>query len=298
MRFIVIDFTDDKCQYHSAAAVLDTRYGVNMTHWKLALLLITSFCLQGTTICLAKVENPADSAFREQILNGTACVPNLSDGYRPVHLNNGLWEGKEDDRSISVEIKKEQIAFGILDKKPVAVAAIADHGGGSGVFYSLLLYEMQAGRARTIGSYSAGDRTTIDSLTIAGNRVRLVATEFKESKPTTKLIKLSDFDKADCLDKPLSSSMKKDVDDLIHIYLSITPSSPELDPGQKLSALAICRRYQNSGAEFARALRLTLGAGGYKPGPQPLSFLPSGAPVLQVDDNISNFHTRVDLTSK
>ncbi len=70
--------------------------------------------------------------FRQLILNGICCVPNLSSGATAVHLKNGKGVNNSD------RVTMGKIAVGELNGKPAAIAVISNQGGGSGIFVSLI----------------------------------------------------------------------------------------------------------------------------------------------------------------
>src|ERR1700712_3966911 len=65
---------------------------------------------------------------RQKILDGVCCVPNLSSGYTPYQMTNGAYKKKENDTEHRIDL--HTVTFGMLDKKPVAVALLDDSGGG------------------------------------------------------------------------------------------------------------------------------------------------------------------------
>ncbi len=239
-----------------------------------------------------------DSAFRRQILNGTCCVPNLSTGYRAIKLTNGKCQ--IGDHDTSGEISIERIEFGQLDKKPVAVAIMSDWEGGSGIFRSLLLYELRGGRPVTVGSYVVGDRADVKSLSIKDGQVHMVREQTigpDEGKQTTVALKRSQFDEAECLQEPPSKETQNDISQLMKIWQSISSDNKILTPEQKRQACAICNRHLQDRTTFANQFRLTLSAGGWCPGPHPLIFDKEGHPSLCVDDNVQNLHVTIELAT-
>jgi hypothetical protein len=269
---------------------------------KAALLMLMSCLVAGTVP--AQATNPAHNktvaaptdhaAFRSQILNGVCCVPNMSTGYSPFRLKNGEYKSK--DKNDPNEVDISDILFGKLDGVPVAVAVMSQSGGGSGIFNSLLIYEQRDGKAITVGSYPIGDRTIVKSLKIADNQVHLVIEGTigeNGGKQTTLVLPLSKFDKAECLQEPLSGEMKKDVDALVPIWTSIDKRKPTLTPEEKKEALDIINRHQKDREKFATAFRLTLSAGGFGPGEHPLTFDKDGRPTFYIDD--LDFHAKIEL---
>lgn len=239
--------------------------------------------------------------FRNKILNGTCCVPNLSSGYRPVALVNGKYK-KTDENGNTITIQLgEKFLFGTLDKRPVAIAVLYDSEGGSGNFASLMLYEMRNGRAVTIGSHAIGDRALVRQLTLLGDKVKVVSEESlgpQSGKRKTELIKRTDFDRAECLETPLSPAMLADVKALMDIYNAISPLQPDLTPEKRQKALEICKKHESDRSFFADVFRLTLSAEGWGPGPHPLIYDTAGNPSFKVEDKISNFHHTVSLTTQ
>ena len=204
-----------------------------------------------------------------------------------------------------MEISIQQIVFGQMDNKPVAVAVMSDWEGGSGVFMSLLLYEQQNGRAITVGSYPVGDRAQILSLGIRKGKVKLVSQQTlpgeDRNKPKTEWLKAANFDKAECIQDELSKETEKDITRLIDLYLrAFGFSNSEYKPftsDERREALAICMRHQKDKEIFAKQFRLSLDAAGWRPGSNPLSFDKSGRPILRMDDDGSDKHPPVDLSA-
>jgi hypothetical protein len=95
---------------------------------------------------------------RHQILNGPCCVPGIGETDYPVSMQQGhckLPNSPEGDATIS------GVAFGVLNKIPVALATLSVWEGGSGQFHYLLLYELKNKKATQVGYYSIGDRTAL-----------------------------------------------------------------------------------------------------------------------------------------
>lgn len=270
-------------------------------------LAVASFMLSapaGAAAPGAKGEDgtPSGSAttqqFLDKILNGVCCVPNLSSGYRGVLMKNGVNITKDGDRTIECTIDKKEVVFGTLDNRPVAVAVLSDAEGGSGIFQSLLLYEMRDGKAVTVGAEGFGDRTTVEKLKISDNKVVLsyrVNIGNDAGKRYTKSFARKDFDVAECmmLDQ-LAEATRKDLKELSTIW-QLVLSNEALSAEQKEQARAICLRHADDKKAFADAFRMTLSAEGWGPGPQPLSYDANGKPILRADDNVSDVHNKVEL---
>lgn len=264
-------------------------------------LAISSLLLVPPAVC-AQVHRTSASAqdaeFRARILNGICCVPNLSSGHRAVRLKNG--KSKTQEGGVSIEISIDRIVLGQLGNKPVALALMSDWEGGSGIFNSLLLYELHDGKAVTVGSYPLGDRTSIKSLAVSNGKVRIASEEtigVERGKRAVKVLDRSQFEKAECLQYELTEETKKDIDSLMEIWESISVKDPALTTEQKQKALAISNRHQKDRAAFAEAFRLALSAGGWAPGPHPLVFDNAGKPALCVDDFGENLHATIDLST-
>lgn len=239
--------------------------------------------------------------FKNLILNGTCCVPNLSSGYRPVKLDDGRYKKTDENgNTISIQLG-DKFLFGTMDSKPVAIAVLYDCEGGSGNFGSLMLYEMIDGRAVTVGSRAIGDRAMVRSLTMVGDKVKVVSEETlgpQSGKQNTQVLKRADFEPAECLEQPLPPAMLEDIKALMNIYNVISPQQPELSAEKKQKALEICQKHENDRSFFERAFRLTLSAEGWGPGPTPLIYDAAGNPSFKVDDNIAKFHHTVNLSAK
>ncbi len=253
--------------------------------------------------CGPDLASAADSNadFKNRILNGTCCVPNLSSGYRPVTLVNGKYK-KTDENGNTITIQLgDKFLFGTMDKTPVAIAVLYDCEGGSGNFGSLMLFELTDGRAVTIGSRAIGDRAIVRSLTMVGDKIKIVSEEsigLQAGKQRTEVIKRTDFDPAECLEQPLTPSMLEDVKALMNIYNVITDKQPDLSTEKKQKALEICKKHENDQSYFARAFRLTLSAEGWAPGPTPLIYDAAGNPSFKIDDNVSKFHRTINLAEE
>lgn len=267
--------------------------------WATSALVAVSIGSACTPVNMASAADSTD--FKNKILNGTCCVPNLSSGHRPVTLVNGKYK-KTDENGNTITIQlSDKFLFGTMDKTPVAIAVLYDCEGGSGNFGSLMLYELKDGRAVTIGTRAIGDRAIVRSLTMIGNKVKIVSEDsigLQAGKQRAEVIKRTDFDPAECLEQPLTPAMLEDVNALMNIYNVITAKQPELSAEKKQKALEICRKHENDQSFFARAFRLTLSAEGWAPGPTPLIYDAAGNPSFKVDDNISKFHQTISLTEK
>lgn len=233
---------------------------------------------------------------RDKILNSICCVPNMSSGYTPRVLKHGKFKAMENGCLIDIEL--DSVIFGKLENKPIALAVLYDCEGGSGVFESLLLYDLQNGKAVIAGSHPVGDRAEIKLLSIRNNVIRLVSAKFRGAeKPQlmTELIKRKDFDKAECIQYELSKETKSDIAKLMATYITVWSDKP-LTAEQKQEALAICRRHQGDRARFADEFRLSLDAQGYGSGPHPLTFNQTNEPVLHLDDERKQTHVSIELS--
>ena len=248
--------------------------------------------------------SPAQVAFRDQILNGICCVPNMSSGYRATKLKDGKSKTHQDGYDTEVSIK--EIVFGQLNHKPVAVAVLADWEGGSGIFMSLLLYQQMHGRAVTTGSYAFGDRATLHSLSISNGKIKLVSTpwgpwsEEKKDYPKTVYLTQDDFDKAECIQDAGSKETEIDIARLLDLYpraFGFFPDSKPLSSEERREALAICKRHENDKEAFANQFRLSLDAAGWRSGPHPLEYDKTGKPILHMENNRANEHSTVDLSA-
>jgi hypothetical protein len=231
----------------------------------------------------APIANINQAKFKQQILNGYCCVPNLSYGYRSIKLKNGEYKVKDETVGI------HEIVIGQLDHKPVAVAFMSNWTGGSGDFDSLLLYEQRQGRAITVGSYGFGDRDYVHSISFRNGKIRLVTEKTLGDRPTpnqqTIWVKRSDFQKAECLQGELSKAVKEDVDTMVSLYIKAF-SNQAFTPAEKKEGTEACNHHQKDRVFFAKAVRLTLEAGGYEPGPSPLQYDKDGNASINVDSKL------------
>jgi hypothetical protein len=218
--------------------------------------------------------------FRQLILNGICCVPNLSSGATAVHLKNGKGVNNSD------RVTMGKIAVGELNGKPAAIAVISNQGGGSGIFVSLLLYEMHAGKAVTVGSYSVGDRAVVEKLSFASNQIHLVSKDtIGEESGKTKTINLSkqEFDRTECIAEALSPRTKLELNELTDVYRKVFADG-SLTLQDRQTALRIFELHKADRAHFADLFRLTIQSLGYGQACEPLAFDAAGHPVLQIDD--------------
>jgi hypothetical protein len=251
----------------------------------------------------ANIAKPQEKILRNKILNGICCVPNLSSGSAPRKMKNGAFKATEDN--CSIEITLNDVTFGEIDKKPVAVAVLSACGGGSGIFVSLLLYDLENGSPLEVASYAVGDRADVKSVNIRSDGVRLIFAPFNPGQndqnpygfkqPTTAvLIKRAKFEKVECIQYELSNDTKNDIAKLVTTYIAAWSNKP-LTAEQKQQALEICS-HQKDKAKFAKEFRLTLDAEGYDSGPHPLTFDQAGKPILHIDDQRkSEHHVSIEL---
>src|SRR5262249_8298700 len=157
---------------------------------------------------------------RQKILNSVCCVPNLSSGYSPYQLKNGSY--KETGGDSEQEIALSRVTFGKLENKPVAVALLGNWTGGSGIFMSLLLYDLRGATPVEVASYAVGDRTDVRSLSIRPDGVYMTCVGFRGDqslKLRSIVVKRKDFDVAECITHPLSTAERQDLDDLMAIWI-------------------------------------------------------------------------------
>lgn len=235
---------------------------------------------------------PDKEQFRQQILNGFCCVPNLSSGYRTTKLVNGYW--KKTEGELVEDVTLTQPVFGLLDGKPVAAVHMVYWGGGSGHFGSILLYEQKDGQARTVGSYPCGDRVKILSMSFEGGRVKIVRKggmtgPFRdEQTPKTILLKRSDFDVAECIGRELPRQLEDELRQMEGFF----GKGSKLTDQEKKQAAEICNRHREDREEFSRLVALYLDECGWHAGPDPLRFDAAGNPSFYDEGKLS-----VELTS-
>ena len=243
-----------------------------------ALLALASWLPASLAVFAAPVVD--QEHFRQLILNGVCCVPNLSSGATATHLRNG--RGGNDPDQVAIG----KIVFGELAGKPVAIAVMSNHGTGSGIFVSLLLYEMHAGKAVTVGSYSVGDRAIVETLSLANNQIHLVSKDMiGEESGKTKTINLSkqEFDRTECIAEALSPRTKLELSELTEVYRKVFADG-SLSAQDRQTALRIFELHKADRAHFADLFRLTIQSLGYGQACEPLAFDSAGHPILQIED--------------
>ena len=108
-----------------------------------------------------------------QLKNGSYRTPQYQ---KQVKLENGTYQGGSGPDALTA-ILLPQIAFGDLDQDGSEDAAVllAENGGGSGTFVSLMVLYNQAGTARQAGTVLIDDRPKIQTLTIQDGKIILNA---------------------------------------------------------------------------------------------------------------------------
>jgi hypothetical protein len=263
--------------------------------WLTTLVMIAVLLPAERTLAENKIVLTNQAQIRSQILNGFCCTPNMSSGYKPRKLVNGKFKATENDSEITVSL--DQITFGDLDGKPVAVALMYDNEGGSGTFESLMLYEIVNGKAKLVGSSPVGDRAVIKSLSFEKDGIRLVSEVGigqESGKRSNALIKRSKFEEVECIDYELSKETKDDIAKLTPLYQRAFSQNP-LTPEEIKQACEICKRHQKEGDQFAREFRLSMNADGWGVGPHPLTYQ-EGKPIFHEEDGSKKSNRALDLS--
>jgi hypothetical protein len=237
------------------------------------------------------------NTIRKRILNQVCCVPNLSSGYTPYKLKNGSY--KETVDNSQNEITLQMVTFGVLEKKPVATALLDQCSGGSGVFYSLLLYELRNGNPIEVGSYAVGDRADVRSISIRSDGVQIIGRGFHGDRSSVKLttlrVKRKDFDVAECITHLVSAAERKALNDLKTIWIR-GYEKHKLTDEDKQAALDIVRRHRQDRKAFAEDFRLSLETDDYGSTKHPLVFDKDGKPVFHIDNLWKKIYLTVPLT--
>src|SRR5512136_1682173 len=107
----------------------------------------------------------------EQIQQMTVHAPVYG---RDVQLTDGRYEGGEGSEYLSVSLA-ERTAIGDLngDGRDEAVVLMAENGGGSGVFVSLIVFQIQENQIVQGPSYYIDDRPVINALSISEGVIEL-----------------------------------------------------------------------------------------------------------------------------
>ncbi len=110
----------------------------------------------------------------EQIGNMLVHAPQYD---RDVQLTDGKYEGGEGSDFLSVSLEQHS-AIGDLDKDGIdeAVVLLAENGGGSGIFVSLVVFQVEGDQIVQGPSYYIDDRPIVNSLSIAEGILKLDVT--------------------------------------------------------------------------------------------------------------------------
>lgn len=142
-----------------------------MTHsirpWGAAVILAT---LAGCAVQTApKVSPPAPALAHEALANATYASGLLAG--TPVTLRDGLYERGD---GVVVRLLPSPAARGVVAGRSSAAVLLAESGGGSGTFISLVLVQEADGRAAPVASTLLGDRPRVNKVEIEAGGVVVV----------------------------------------------------------------------------------------------------------------------------
>jgi hypothetical protein len=96
-------------------------------------------------------------------------VPSVMLEGATVQLADGRYHDAE--RRLTVTLLQEPVAHGVIDGAPVTAALLAESGGGSGTFVSLLLAGYEGGHPVVLATTLLGDRPRVRALAIGSDGI-------------------------------------------------------------------------------------------------------------------------------
>ena len=136
--------------------------------WAAAAVILAT--LAGCAAPSAREPTPASAAPSDEALANATYASGLLEG-TPVTLRDGLYERGD---GIVVRLMPAPAARGVVAGRPSAAVLLAESGGGSGTFISLVLVQETDGRAVPVASTLLGDRPRVNRVEIEAGGVVLV----------------------------------------------------------------------------------------------------------------------------